>query len=61
MLVSGTGDLIGSEVVSYFAQQAETILEIDNHVRVDFFSPEGDTRWNIERLQSWYRNFFDCE
>jgi CDP-paratose 2-epimerase len=57
MLVTGAGGLIGSEVVSYFSGRAESIIGIDNNMRADFFGPEGDTRWNVKRLESIYPNF----
>ncbi len=57
ILVTGSGGLIGSEVVSYFAPRAETILGLDNNMRADFFGPQGDTTWNIRRLESTLDNF----
>lgn len=57
LLVSGAGGLIGSEVVAYFAHRAESVIGIDNNMRGDFFGPEGDTRWNIARLETLYPNF----
>jgi CDP-paratose 2-epimerase len=57
MLVTGSGGLIGSEVVSYFAEQGWEIHGIDNNMRADFFGPQGDTRWNQERLKATYSNF----
>ena len=56
-LVTGAGGLIGSEVVSYFASRAKSIVGIDNNMRKDFFGPEGDTRWNVSRLQTLHPNF----
>jgi CDP-paratose 2-epimerase len=57
ILVTGAGGLIGSEVVSYFAGRAESIIGIDNNMRADFFGPDGDTRWNVKRLESIHPNF----
>jgi CDP-paratose 2-epimerase len=57
ILVTGAGGLIGSEVVSYFSQRARAVIGIDNNMRADFFGPEGDTQWNINRLESSYCNF----
>lgn len=57
MLVTGSGGLIGSEVVSYFAPRADKVLGIDNNMRADFFGPQGDTTWNVRRLESTYDNF----
>ncbi len=61
ILVTGAGGLIGSEVVSYFAGRADSVLGIDNNMRADFFGPEGDTRWNIRRLESTHHNFRNLE
>jgi CDP-paratose 2-epimerase len=61
MLVTGSGGLIGSEVVSFFAQQGWEIHGIDNNMRADFFGPQGDTRWNQERLKETYPNFHHHE
>jgi CDP-paratose 2-epimerase len=57
MIVTGAGGLIGSEVVSYFARRADSIIGIDNNMRADFFGSEGDTVWNVRRLESLYPNF----
>ncbi|MBI4963558.1 MAG: NAD-dependent epimerase/dehydratase family protein [Desulfomonile tiedjei] len=57
MLVTGAGGLIGSEVVSYYSDRAKSIIGIDNNMRADFFGPEGDTRWNVKRLESIHPNF----
>lgn len=57
MLVTGSSGLIGSEVVAYFAEKGWDIYGIDNNMRADFFGPQGDTRWNQERLAATYKNF----
>ncbi|HWI41904.1 MAG TPA: NAD-dependent epimerase/dehydratase family protein [Verrucomicrobiae bacterium] len=57
MLVTGSSGLIGSEVVSFFAERGWDIVGIDNNMRADFFGPQGDTLWNRDRLQSTYRSF----
>ena len=51
LLVTGCSGLIGSEVVSNFAREGWTIHGIDNNMRADFFGPQGDTRWSLERLK----------
>jgi CDP-paratose 2-epimerase len=50
LLVTGSSGLIGSEVVSYFAQAGWRVHGIDNNMRASFFGPSGDTRWNLKRL-----------
>jgi CDP-paratose 2-epimerase len=61
LLVTGSSGLIGSEVVSYFAQDGWEVHGIDNNQRADFFGPAGDTRWNQDRLLSAYENFHHHE
>jgi CDP-paratose 2-epimerase len=57
ILVTGSSGLIGSEVVSYFAEMGYEVHGIDNNMRADFFGPQGDTRWNQARLLHLYSTF----
>lgn len=57
ILVTGSSGLIGSEVVSFFADDGWEVYGIDNNMRADFFGPQGDTSWNTERLLEKYNNF----
>lgn len=57
VLVTGSGGLIGSEVVSFFAARGNEVFGIDNNMRADFFGPAGDTRWNTLRLEHEFENF----
>ena len=57
MLVTGSGGLIGSEAVSFFAAEGAEIHGIDNNLRADWFGPAGDTTWNTKRLQQAFENF----
>lgn len=57
LLVTGSNGLIGSEVVSYFADRGWAVHGVDNNMRADFFGPKGDTRWNQHRLVAQYGNF----
>jgi CDP-paratose 2-epimerase len=50
LLVTGSSGLIGSEVCVYFSAQGWQIHGIDNNQRAVFFGPQGDTRWNQQRL-----------
>jgi CDP-paratose 2-epimerase len=52
LLVTGSSGLIGSEVCTYFANHGWKLHGVDNNARATFFGPEGDTRWNQQRLQS---------
>lgn len=57
LLVTGSSGLIGSEVVSFFADEGWEVHGVDNNMRADFFGPAGDTTWNLERLRATHRNF----
>ncbi|TDH23304.1 NAD-dependent epimerase/dehydratase family protein [Segetibacter sp. 3557_3] len=61
ILVTGSSGLIGSEVCVYFAEQGHSIYGIDNNQRAVFFGPQGDTRWNQERLQTTLKNYTHYE
>jgi CDP-paratose 2-epimerase len=51
LLVTGSAGLIGSEAVHHFSALGWEVAGLDNNMRADFFGPDGDTRWNLERLQ----------
>ena len=51
VLVTGASGLIGSEVSSYFARLGRDVHGVDNNQRAVFFGPQGDTRWNQQRLE----------
>jgi CDP-paratose 2-epimerase len=57
LLVTGSSGLIGSEVCTYFSQAGWRIFGVDNNGRAAFFGPQGDTRWNQNRLTSTLANF----
>src|SRR5688572_7176610 len=62
LLVTGSSGLIGSEVCAYFARElGYTIHGIDNNQRAVFFGPQGDTRWNQQRLASELKGFVHHE
>ncbi len=61
LLVTGSSGLIGSEVVSFFANEGWEVHGVDNNMRADFFGPAGDTRWNLERLRAVHPNFHHHE
>ena len=52
LLVTGSNGLIGSEMVKHFHGLGWKVHGLDNNMRADFFGPQGDTRWNQERLIS---------
>jgi CDP-paratose 2-epimerase len=61
LLVTGSSGLIGSEVVTLFAEAGAEVHGIDNNMRADFFGPAGDTRWNQDRLTRKFKNFRHTE
>jgi CDP-paratose 2-epimerase len=61
LLVTGSGGLIGSEVVAFFATEGAEVHGVDNNLRGEFFGPPGDTSWNTKRLSQKYRNFLPSE
>jgi len=54
LLVTGSGGLIGSEAVAFFAAESAKVHGVDNNLRADFFGAPGDTSWNTKRLQQEY-------
>ncbi len=57
ILVTGSSGLIGSEAVEHFDAQEHEVVGLDNNMRQQFFGPQGDTTWNLQRLQSVTRQF----
>ena len=57
LIVTGSSGLIGSEVCIYFAAAGWKIHGVDNNQRAVFFGPQGDTRWNQQRLVDWIDGF----
>jgi CDP-paratose 2-epimerase len=51
ILITGSSGLVGSEVCSYFSRKGYKIHGMDNNQRAVFFGPQGDTRWNQQRLE----------
>ena len=57
VLITGSSGLIGSEAVTFFDRLGWTVHGVDNNMRRDFFGPDGDTTWNLKRLQSVTESF----
>lgn len=57
LLVTGSSGLIGSEVVDYYCKLGWRVHGVDNNMRADFFGPQGDTRWNQNRLKELHAEF----
>jgi len=50
VLITGSSGLIGSEAVTFFDRRGWEVHGVDNNMRQEFFGPDGDTTWNLERL-----------
>ncbi|MES2176539.1 MAG: NAD-dependent epimerase/dehydratase family protein [Gemmatimonadota bacterium] len=57
ILVTGSSGLIGSEVCAYFHAKGWEVHGLDSNQRAVFFGPDGDTRWNEERLLRELRSY----
>jgi CDP-paratose 2-epimerase len=57
VLVTGSSGLIGSEAVEYYDREGHRVVGIDNNMRAEFFGPQGDTAWNLSRLQAKTQRF----
>ena len=51
-VITGSSGLIGSELVAYLDARGWRVQGIDNNMRRDFFGPDGDTTWNLQRLRA---------
>ena len=61
LLVTGSSGLIGSEVVAGFSALGWEVHGVDNNMRAEFFGPQGDTRWNLNRLLETHASFHHHE
>lgn len=57
VLITGSSGLIGSEAVAFWDTRGWDVLGVDNNMRADFFGPDGDTTWNLDRLRKTTRHF----
>ncbi len=58
LLVTGSSGLIGSAVTEHFIAAGWRVHGVDANLRAEFFGPEGDTRWNQQRLSETYGRDF---
>lgn len=56
-LITGSSGLIGSEAVEFFDRRGWVVHGVDNNMRRDFFGPDGDTTWNLNRLRLATKRF----
>src|SRR5215831_12128207 len=57
ILGTGSSGLVGSEAVEYFDAVGHAVVGVDNNLRREFFGPQGDTTWNLERLKQTTQRF----
>jgi CDP-paratose 2-epimerase len=55
--ITGSSGLIGSEAVVYFDTRGWATGGVDNNMRREFLGADGDTTWNLHRLQRVTRRF----
>ncbi|HEY7398083.1 MAG TPA: NAD-dependent epimerase/dehydratase family protein [Gaiellaceae bacterium] len=55
--MTGSSGLIGSEMVAFLDRRGWQVDGIDNNMRREFFGPDGDTSWNLDRLRATTRSF----
>lgn len=58
VIITGSGGLIGSEAVAFFAELGMDVIGIENDMRRYFFGEAASVAWNNERLQKQYKNYF---
>lgn len=57
VLITGSSGLIGSEAVEYYDRTGHQVIGVDNNMRATFFGTQGDTLWNLKRLQDGTSQF----
>ena len=57
IVVTGSGGLVGSETVRYYAERADRVVGIDNDMRAAFFGEEASTAWAVEQLEAELPNY----
>lgn len=60
-LITGSGGLIGSEAVSFFADKFDLVIGIDNNLRAYFFGDKASTDWNVRRIKEQHNNYIHCD
>lgn len=56
-VVTGSSGLIGSESVEFFSEKFDTVVGIDNNMRMRFFGADASTEWNTNQLKQSISNF----
>lgn len=61
ILVTGSGGLVGSEVVRYFAPSAQEIVGVDNNSRGRWFGEHGSVEASISKLRRLNYKHLDAD
>ena len=57
VLITGSGGLVGSEAVRFFAQKGFRVIGIDNNMREVFFGEDASVQWNVNHLKEKLPNY----
>lgn len=57
VLVTGSGGLIGSAAVKFYAEMGWLVIGIDNNQRKEFFGADGDVSETIQVQRALYKNY----
>jgi len=57
VLVTGSGGLIGSQAVKFYAEKNASVVGVDNDMRKYFFGPSASTAWNVSSLKKSYKSY----
>lgn len=58
VLITGSGGLIGSESVRFFAKKGFEIHGVDNNMRQYFFGPEASTKWSVKEIKKTIPKYY---
>jgi CDP-paratose 2-epimerase len=57
LLVTGSGGLVGSEVIETLSREFDQAVGIDNNMRASLFGVSGDTTYRRQRLEATVPNY----
>jgi CDP-paratose 2-epimerase len=57
VVVTGSGGLIGSEAVRFYAPRVDVVVGIDNDMRARFFGDDASTAWSVAQLTEQFENY----
>lgn len=56
ILITGSGGLIGSEAVKFYAKKGFTVIGIDNDMRAYYFGEDASTKKNNEKIKNEFKD-----